>query len=259
MSNILDLPVWSSLLILVLFTVITGVIIIVITHKLIKGRLTKQHERVGRLLFRVTASLLALLVSLSYANEKVNYDKVANSLEEEAALIAGVMLKLKVHRTPMAEDIREGLIEYVEFTIADGFEAVVNNPYYSKMWGTMIRLNIIARELGDETDKQARLKATIIEDIDQITRTLQIRFYSTKFHLPYLTYILCFGLLISWMFYGVYDLNRVSIIFISLYNTLLAVLMYFVIMLGSPMMGPLKVEPSSFMILKEMGLDRLPF
>jgi len=221
--------------------------------------LTKQHERVGRLLFRVSASLLALLISLSYANEKVNYDKVVNSLEEEAALIANVMLKLKIHRTDLAEEVREGLMEYVQFTIDDGFEDVVQNPYYSKMWATMVRLNIFSRELAEDSPKKKALKESIILDINQISSTLQVRFYSTKFRIPHLTYILAFGLIIVWSFFSVFRFDTNSEVFVSLYNTFIAVVMYFVLMLGNPMMGPLKITPESFNTLRDMGIDKLPF
>lgn len=259
MEAFLDLSVSNGLFLIILGTVIPGILVIFIVRRIIASRIRKQHERVGRLLFRVTASVLALLISLSYANEKMNYDKVVNSLEEEAAIIASVMLKLKVHQTPLAEEIRSGIMEYVHFTIDDGFEDVVNNPYYSKMWATMIRLNIMARELDESTNKKKALKESIILDIDLITKTLQIRFYSTKFSLPYLTYILGLGLIFAWCFFTVYRLDLVSVTFISMYNALLAVLLYFVIMLGNPMTGPLKIDPASFNTLEQMGIDKLPF
>ena len=259
MDAFLELSIWNGVLIMVMATVIPGIIFIYIVRKMVKPGLTKEHERIGRLLFRVSASLLALLVSLSYANEKINYDKVANSLEAEAALIANAIIKLKIHRTPLAEEVREGLMDYVQFTIDDGFEDVVHNPYYSKMWATMVRLNIFSQELATDTEKQRQLKASILQDIDEISSTLQVRFFTTKFRLPYLTYILAFGIVIAWCFFSVYRLDTISVVFISLYNTFLAVLMYFVVMMGNPMMGPLKVDPSSFITLKEMGLDRLPF
>ena len=259
LDTFLELSVINGLITSILGTVIPGFVFIYFVRKMVVPGLKKEHERVGRLLFRVSASLLALLISLSYANEKVNYDKVVNSLEEEAALIANVMLKLKIHRTNMAEEVREGLMEYVQFTIDDGFEHVVQNPYYSKMWATMVRLNIFARELSADTEKRRQLKESIIIDINQITSTLQVRFYSTKFRLPYLTYILGFGLVVVWSFFSVYRFDTISIAFISLYNTFIAVLMYFVVMLGNPMMGPLKIFPESFTILRDMGIDKLPF
>ena len=110
LDTFLELSIINGLLSSVLGTVIPGIVFIFFVRKMVVPGLRKQHERVGRLLFRVSASLLALLISLSYANEKMNYDKVVNSLEEEAAVITNVMVKLKIHRTELAEKVREGLM-----------------------------------------------------------------------------------------------------------------------------------------------------
>lgn len=259
MNIFLELSLWNGLALLTLSIAIPGLIVIIISRNLVRDRLIKQHERVGRLLFRVTASLLALLISLSYANEKVGYNKVVNSIEEEAALIASATLKLGMHRTKLAEKVRKDLLKYVDFTIDDDWHKVVTNPYASKMWGTIYHINVEVRALDENSPMQSLLKSSIIEDIDLITRTLQVRIYSTYFHMPYLTYILGMGLIIVWCFFSVYRLNRVSIFFITLYNIYIGVLLYFVIMLGNPLGGPLKIDPAPFKTLKEMGLQRVPF
>jgi hypothetical protein len=259
MNTFLELSLWNGLLAMCLGISIPGILIVFIVRKLIVNKITKQHERVGRLLFRVTASLLALLISLSYANEKIGYNKVVNSLEVEAAIIASVMLKLKLHRSELAEQIREDFVDYVQYTIDDGWRKVIDDPYRSKMWGTIYRINIKTRALPEVSEMQKLLKASIIADTDAVTKTFQVRVYSSYFHLPYLTYILAFGLMIVWCFFSVYRLDIVSISFLTLYNIFLAVLLYFVIMLGNPLVGPLKIDPAPFHTLKEMGLERLPF
>lgn len=260
MNNVfLDLSLWNGLALITLGVAIPGLIVIFIARAIVKPRINKQHERVGRLLFRVTASLLALLISLSYANEKIGYNKVVNSLETEAAIIASAMLKLGMHRTMLAEKVREDLIDYVEYTIEDDWHKVMTNPYVSKMWGTIYRINVEVRALDEETSMQSLLKTSIISDIEEITKTLQVRIYSAYFHMPYLTYILGLGLLIIWCFFSVYRLDRISVFFITIYNMYIAVLLYFVIMLGNPLGGPLKIKPAPFETLLEMGIQKLPF
>jgi cell division protein FtsB len=255
----LDLSVVNGLLVITLGIAIPGLIIIFIARSIVKNRINKQHERVGRLLFRVTASLLALLISLSYANEKVGYNKVVNSIEAEAALIASANLKLSMHRTALAEKVRKDLFQYVEFTIEDDWHKVVSNPYVSKMWGTIVRINVEVRALKEESQMQALLKSSIIDEVDLITKTLQIRIYSSYFHMPYLTYILGLGLLIVWCFFSVYSLDGISTFFITIYNIYIGVLLYFVIMLGNPLGGPLKIDPAPFKTLIEMGLQKVPY
>lgn len=259
MQYFLSLSLWDGLLFASLIIVIPALIIAYTVRALIRNHLTKQHERIGRLLFRVTASLLALLISLSYANEKINYNKVRDSLEEEASLIAGVVIKLALHQSNEAELIRTGLLKYVNYTIEDEWQHMVSNPYQTKMMGVMVRVNTFARTLPSDTELKRILKTEIIQDIDMITKTMQIRFYSTSFRLPYLTYITAFGLIISWCFFAVYELDGISVSFLSIYNMFIAVLIYFVIMLGNPLTGPLKIDPEPFKSLEQMGLETLPY
>lgn len=259
MNIFLELSIVYGLMLITISVAIPGLVVYLVVRKLLESQLNKQHEKIGRLMFKVTASLLALLISLSYANEKIGYNKVVDSLEAEAAIIATAMLKLNMHRTKLAEKVRRDLAQYVKYTIEDDWRNVVNDPYVSKTWGTIRRINVEIRALSTDTEMQALLKTSLIEDIDLITRTLQIRIYSTHFYMPYLAIILGLGLLIAWSFYSVYTVDTISILFITLYNMYIGVLLYFTIMLGNPMAGPLKIEPASFKTLQEMGLEKLPF
>lgn len=258
MEAFLDLSLWKGLSVTILVICIPGLIAVFIGRKMTDGHMSKGHEKIGRLLFRVSASLIALLISLSYANEKINYDKVKNSLEQEASLISSVMLKLRVHNTKQAETIRESLMDYVDFTIDDPWVNDHNNPYLTKVMATVERINIMVHGLPTENDRQKILKEEIIRDVGTITRTMQIRFHSNRFHFPFLSYILGFGLLIAWCFYTVYPIDRISMTFLTLYNTFIAILLYFVIMLGNPMVGPLKIDPEPFTILQERN-NNIPF
>ena len=44
------------------------------------SRLTKQHEKVGRLRVRGTAWVISFFVSVSYANERVHHNKVVDAM-----------------------------------------------------------------------------------------------------------------------------------------------------------------------------------
>lgn len=259
LQSFLDLSVWYGLIIVSLVVAVPGILVIFSVRRMCRDHLKKGHERIGRILFRVSAALIALLISLSYANEKINYDKVSNSLEEEASLIASAMLKLRIHNSKTADMVRDGLMDYVEFTIDDHWVKGDNNPYLTKVMGTMERINIYVRALPTDNERQALLKNEIIMDIDQITKTMQIRFHTNRFHFPHLTYILGFGLVVTWCFFAVYSLDRISVSFISLYNIFIAVLLYFVIMLGNPMVGPLKIDPVPFSILLDRNNSTTPF
>ena len=258
MQYFLDLSFVDGLVLASLAISIPGIVTVYLVRFAIRNELTKQHERVGRLLFRVLASLLALLISLSYANESIRYNKVSDSLQQEASIIASLGIKINAYRTNSATEIKKALRDYLRYTIEDNWEHVVDDPYKTRMMGRIVYMNNVARTMETTKAYQEPLKNEIVADIDMLTKTMQVRFFSTNTRLPFLTYITALGLLISWCFFAVYRLDFISVSFLTLYNIFIAVMIYFIIMLGNPLTGPLKVDPEPFIILDELGLDRIP-
>ena len=144
MEKLLEFPLSIGLLITVLSVSLACIIIVLLTKKLIKNRTTKQHERVGRLLFRVVAGLIALLVSLSYANEKVRQRKIIDSIEMEASIIINISMRLEHFDADQARDASNKLVDYVELTIKDHWKNVEDNPFFSRVTQSLIEANYLA-------------------------------------------------------------------------------------------------------------------
>jgi len=252
---LLEIPLFLGILIVVSFLTIFGLIVTTQTKKLLRGKITKQHEKVGRILFRVTAGLIALLISLSYANERVNQSKIIDSIEEETSLIAAVLISLNYIDNPKTKAIETLLDQYVTKTIDDDWKQLAENPYFSEANMTLIEAYRLALEIPASSPQEELQKSIIIKDIHEINKLMQTKIYSPFSQVPYLIYILLIGLFFMWIFFTVYELNFVSLLFLSLYNILIGVLIYFVFMLNNPMIGPMKIEPHSFSILKSKGLD----
>ncbi len=59
------------------------------------------------------------------------------------------------------------------------------------------------------------------------------------------------GFFIIMILYSVYKPDKISILFISLYNSFIGILMYFIILLNNPLAGPLQVGFEPFQILEK--------
>ena len=119
----------------------------------------------------------------------------------------------------------------------------------------MIETNKLAYKLPAKNQNEEKIKNDIIEDINKISQLMQVRIYSQYTLTPLLIYILCIGLIFMWVFFTVYNLDIISLSFLSLYNIFIAILIYLVFMLSNPLIGPLKIEPHAFNILKTKGID----
>lgn len=255
MEFLLKLPIWLGIIVVVIIITTGGLFVVTLVKKRIGSKIKKQHEKVGRLLFRVTAGLIALLISLSYANERIEQNKLIDSMELEASILVNVFLKLETFNSKEAKFIKTKLIEYIELTIDDDWSSVEANPFFSKSSKTLIEVYHLTRNLSTTSNNQEILKNDIISEVSQITKLMQVRIYSHRTVTPFLIYILLIGLVFMWVFFTVYNLDVITLTFLSLYNIFIAILIYFIFMLSNPLIGPLKLEPHSFMIIKTKGID----
>lgn len=224
--------------------------------RIVQSFLTKEHEKIGRLLFRVTAGLIALLVSLSYANERVAQSKIIDSLEAEASLIVNSILILDMIDDPNALKIRLALIDYISITMTKDWEDVESDPFFSKAstrlreaYEGAVRLNI------EDPDRKA-LKERLMNNLDQVVQFMQVRIYSRSALMPNLIYILLLGLFLMWTFFTVYKIDVISLSFITLYNIFIGVLIYFILALSNPLTGPLKIDANAFEVVDEKIIQR---
>jgi len=255
MDYLLELTAWQGLLIVVTVITLSGLIVVTQVKKRIKHKINKKHEKIGRLLFRVTAGLIALLISLSYANERLEQYKILDSMEMEASLILNAVLKLNMLQSKEAEDIKENIKKYINATISDEWKYINANPFYAETTNLISKINQLAYHLPVKNQNEIKIKSDIIDDFNEVTKIMQVRIYSQHSITLYLIYILCIGLVFMWVFFTVYNLDIISLSFLSLYNIFVAVLIYLVFMLSNPLVGPLKVDAHAFTILKTKGFD----
>lgn len=255
MKFLLELPLWLGLFIVVSIITISGLIVVTQVKKRIQHKLTKQHVGVGRILFRVTAGLIALLISLSYANERMEQYKIIDSMEMEASFLVNAAINLNMLKSAEAVAMKEKIVNYVNSTIEGHWENIQINPFFSNTSGFLVDAKKIAYQLPVRNREEDKIKNDIIEDMNQAIRFMQVRIYSQNTLTPHLIYILFLGLIFMWVFFTVYNLDIISLTFLSLYNIFIAVLIYFIFLMSNPLVGPLKIEAHSFNIIKTKGID----
>lgn len=219
----------------------------------IKSRLKKNHERTGRVLFRTTASLLALLLSLSFANQRVNYYKIKDALENEASQLVDIWLDLQMYNTQEAKDLQQKVKHYIRSILHNEIDYQEENPLFGPPVGIFIWLYNGITDLEPQTPKQERLKQNLLDDIDEVSDFMQVRSYRSKPDPLFLLYIAAFGFVVSSILFSVYPPDRISITFFSLYNAFVAIVLYFIIMMNNPLIGPLQIQNEPFMMIIELA------
>lgn len=247
------LPFEYSLGAFLIVALLSSICIYMLSHAAIRSRLKKPHERTGRVLFRTTASLLALLLSFTFANQRVNYFKIKDALESEASQLVDIWLDLQLYGTPEALDLQEKVKHYIRVILHDEIDYKEENPLFGPPLGIFVMLynNII--ELEPETQKQEQLKQNLLADVDEVSDFMQVRSYRSKPEPLVLIYIATFGFIVSSILFSVYKPDRISITFFTLYNAFVAIVLYFIIMMNNPLIGPFKIQNDPFKMIFEVA------
>ena len=252
MFNILfELSVITGIFLFVVSMIILGTIIFIVCHYLFSKNLSKQHIQIGRVLFRTSASLLALLLSFTFASQRVDYYNIKQSLESEASQIVDIHTDLELFNTQEAEKIRRKMHDYIGVILNEGWKSITENPFQSRTYLQFFEIYQDIHHLEAVNNYQNQLKSNLIVDIDEISDFMQVRIYKTRPEVPYLLYIALFGFGVVMIFFSVYNTDRVSISLISLYNSFIGLILYFIILMNNPFIGPIQIQPESFKILYE--------
>lgn len=253
MKFFFDWPLLLSLPAFLLVSVFLSIIIYLVSHNIFRNRLKRRHERTGRVLFRTSASLLALLLSFTFANQRVNYYKIKDSLESEASHLVDISMDLQLFGTPRAKEIQEKVKHYIRSILHDEFQNEKENPFFTPSVSIFIMLYNNISDLEVLTPKQEQLKRNLLVDIDAVSDFMQIRGYRSRPEPLNLIFIATFGFVVSSILFSVYRPDKISITFLSLYNAFVAIVMYFIIIMNNPLIGPLKIENEPFKILLEIA------
>lgn len=250
-SLLIEMPLYLGLPLFMVIVAVIGNLIYLGMRKSIQTHLDKQHERVGRVLFRTSASLLALILSLTFANQRVDYIKIQNAMEVEAAQIVDVHIDLGLYDTPEATELQAELRRYISNTASGGWRDILEDYFYSQSFRSFHKVYSGIYTLEATSELQRDLKKSMIADIDEISDNLQIRIYTTQVEPLNLIYTSVFGIVAVMIFFSVYEPNRLNLLFVSVYAMFIGLVLYFVLMMSNPLRGPLQVEPKPFKLLQE--------
>ena len=253
MDFFFEWPLLYSLSSFLFTAIISSLLIYLVAYKAIKSHLKKPHERVGRVLFRTTASLLALLLSLSFANQRVNYYKIKDALESEASSLVDIWLDLQLYNTSETIALQQKVKHYIRSILHEEIDYNGENPLFGPPLGIFIMLYNQISELEPETSKQELLKQNLLTDIDEVSDFMQVRNYRSRPEPLILIYIATFGFIVSSILFSVYRPDRISISFFTLYNVFVAIVLYFIIMMNNPLIGPLKIQNEPFKMIIEIA------
>lgn len=246
-----NLSLGTGLILFLVMSILYSFVVYLTFHYIIRSLIKKNHERVGRTLFRVSASLLGLLLSITFANQRVSYFNIKTTIEAEASKLVDIHIDLDLFNSEESKLIQVKVRDYIMSISEDGWLTLYENPFKSRQFVQFLDIYEDINRLEVKNDFEKGLKQNLKSDIDEVSDFLQARVYSTRRESNHLIYTSFFGLTVIMILFAVYPPDKITIGFLTVYVAFIGIVLYFILMMSNPLRGPLQIEPGPFLILKE--------
>ncbi|MCP4384368.1 MAG: DUF4239 domain-containing protein [Hyphomicrobiales bacterium] len=257
---ILSLPEWIGIVAAMGIATALGLGVYFTSNYLIGAYTTDDLKDPMSNLFRVVGTLIALMLSLSFAEVIYQNTGINNALEREASAIADTFRDLKQFDEEGTRALRMLLVTYTESVIEDDWKSLASDQLSQRsksVFGEIID-NITILEAQSEIQK--RIISRIDADIDVISDSRLIRIDNALAETPLYVYVIVFGFLVTMACFGAYKTNTPIVVLLALYTSFIGLVLYMILSFSDPFQGAFGVAPTTFERLVEImriedGLD----
>jgi hypothetical protein len=250
LDYLLSLPTWFGCGLTMVSTALSGLLIYVVSNKLITTYKSEDLKAPSSSLFRVVGLLLSLMLSLAFGEVIVDLVTIRNSVEREVAAISDTYKNLRLYDIETTREIQTVLLDYTKAVIDDDWPALAKDVLGQRAGGLEQKLSEAVLNLKPITPMQEKLWSRIIDDVDLMSDYRLTRLDSAVAELPVYIYVIFFGFLVAMACFGSHRPQSPLIVLILLYNMFIGWVLYLIMTLSDPFQG-IGVQPTSFEHLVE--------
>ena len=214
--------------------------------RLVVGKRTFfENSNLALQLFRVVGTLLVLLLSLTFADVRIETVAIRNSVDTEAELLGNTFKNLDSFDSAEAHAIEAQILEYIDAVIENEWEALRRGEFAEDVVGLFRDLEIAVLNLETTTPLQEELRRRLVEDIDDISDSRMKRLTKASKTVPLFLYVAVLAFLWSNAMLSVFTPRNGAVVFIGGYCALVGIVIYVILGMSSYFEGVGAVTPDS--------------
>ena len=248
---ILSLPTWFGYGFTMVSTTVLGLVVYVVSYKLIeKSKNVNLKEPINNL-FRLVGILVSLMLSLAFGEVIVGWKAIKNSIDREAVAISDTYINLKYFDSEGTKEIQAILIDYAQAVIDDDWPAMANDRLGQRT--SALKRQFTEKVLGLKATNslQKEIRTHILADIDSMSDYRLIRLNHSMAKPPVYVLVIIIGFLVSMACFGAYQPSFPLIVLVSLCTLFIGMVLYLILAMSDPFQGGTIVEPTPFAYLIE--------
>ena len=212
---------------------------------LVGKRAVLENNNLALQLFRIIGTLLVLLLSLTFADVRIETGAIRNSVDVEAGLLADTFKNLEVFDSAEAEAISAQLLEYIDAVIEKEWEALRRGEIDNDVVELFRDLEIAVLTLETTTTLQKELRRMMIDDIDAVSDSRLKRLTKTSRQVPVFLYVALLAFLWSNAMLSAFTPRSKAVVFIGGYCAFVGIMVYVILAMRIHFDGIGAVNPDS--------------
>jgi hypothetical protein len=247
---LIQLPLPLGLSLCVLFIWLIAILVYFITRLVMRDWLLSQSVserdttvRIADTVFRMSGTLMALIISLSFNGLRNDYSVLRDTIHLESAQVLDIAIDLKSYGTPEAQALTEQLKNYTRLVIDQEWLSMPNGE---PDWETLQTFNDLQNgihNLEADTPSKRSLRQNLITDIDEISDYRQFRIFQALPDPLQFLFVALFGFLCTIASFSVYKFSRARAMLAGTYCLLIGVVVYAMLALANSFEGPMALTP----------------
>jgi hypothetical protein len=248
---LLSLPTWAGCGVTMVFTTIVGLVVYLVSYKLISKYQHEDMQDPTSNLFRVVGMLFSLMLALAFSEVIVELRTIRNAVQRESVAISDTFEVLKLFDIERTREIRTILVEYTQAVIDDDWPALANDKLGQRTGALKRQLIEAVMNLEPATPTQEKLWSFIAADIDALSDHRFIRLDAALAEPLINVNVMIFGFLVTMVCFGVYRPQAPLLVLVSFYTVFVGIVLFLIVKLSDPFQGDISVAPTAFEYLVE--------
>lgn len=223
-----------------------------LVHPFWSKELTEETKKTADNIAMRIGVVYAVVIGMMFANVRIEHLQMINAIESEASALSRLYSAIGRETGENNEAVLRNIVEYIQFIVDEQWPALreARALPQGKNIGGRLQLDLIWNYIHDVERKEARPHLRKL--LDDVEHYRAIRLFDAKGSLlPLFWYIAFFGFLASLLPLYIYAPNLRRCALISLYSSMVSVVLLGIFTLSHPYSTAAGVEPDIFKWLLE--------
>lgn len=256
MTAFLQLPDWLGGALAMIAAIAFAVVPFMVVRRLFADEVPTKVSQVAETIAVRIGALHALILALVFAEAQSAHADLRQEVSKEITTIEHVALHLNQWNGPEQDVLRGQLADYVRAVLQNEWRVTASADGSAEAKRAYDALDQGLLDLNAVTPRQQSLRARMITDMDTLQEHRRVRLSLFHRGLPGLFWsVALVGFAITVGLFFVFPATPVHIAMLAVYGAYTGLVLYFILALSHPYVGPAAIDASAYTNILERELN----